>query len=257
MVGSLPMARSQLNGKAAKNTKLEVSSIRTNAGTQTRAAINEEVVADYAERMIAGDRFPPVVVFHHKGELILADGFHRLRARRTAKFETIEAEVHEGTRLDALKFSLSANHRHGLRRTNEDKRHAVEIALREFPAWSDRAVAQLCGVTHPSVGTVRHQLVNLSSCEKRLGRDGKRRRVVENPDRSMEPLSLLSRTENGKDRGASGIVMEIVAKLAGLQTSLKTALSRFPSERPVILALLRKVRADLAQMEREIPQIGR
>jgi hypothetical protein len=251
------MTRSQLNGKAAESTKLEVSSIRTNAGTQSRAAINEEVVADYAERMIAGDRFPPVVVFRHNGDYILADGFHRLRARRLAKFDTIETEVHEGTRLDALKFSLSANHRHGLRRTNEDKRHAVEIALREFPGWSDRAVAQLCGVSHPSVGTVRHQLVNLSSCEKRLGRDGKRRRVVQNPDRSTEPLSLLSRTDNGKDRGGSGIVMEIAAKLADLQTSLKTALGRFPIERPVILGLLRKVRADLAQMEQEIAKAGR
>jgi hypothetical protein len=163
--------------------------------------------------------------------------------------------------LDAVKFSLSANHWHGLRRTNEDKRHAVAIALHEFPAWSDRAVAELCGVTHPSVGAVRRQLENFTSCEKRLGRDGKRRKVVENPDRSLEVYSLPPRTENSENRGTNDIendiAMEIAAKLADLQTTLKTAVGRFPSERPVILALLRKVRADLAQMEQEIAWTGR
>jgi hypothetical protein len=245
------------NCRPSRTARLRVLLIRTDAGTQSRAAINDQAVADYAERMIAGDRFPPVVVFRHNGDFILADGFHRLRARRLAKFETIEAEVHEGTRLDALKFSLSANHRHGLRRTNEDKRHAIEIALHELPAWSDRAVAQLCGVTHPSVGVVRRQLVNFTSCEKRLGRDGKRRKVVETPGRITEAYSLPPRTENAENRGTNSISMEVAAKLADLQTTVKTALGRFPSERPVILALLRKVRADLAQMEQEMSKAGR
>jgi hypothetical protein len=256
------MNRARADSKPQRITRLRLEQIRTDAGTQSRAAINDEAVADYAEGMIAGHRFPPIVVFHHKGDYILADGFHRLRARRLARFETIEAEVHQGTRLDAVKFSLSANHRHGLRRTNEDKRHAVEIALHEFPAWSDRAVANLCGVTHPSVGAVRRQVVNFTTCEKRLGRDGRRRKVVENPDRSItEVYSLPPRTENGENRGANDIAndiaMEIAAKLADLHTTLKTAVGRFPSERPVILALLRKVRADLAQMEQDIAWAGR
>jgi hypothetical protein len=163
--------------------------------------------------------------------------------------------------LDAVKFSLSSNQGHGLRRTNEDKRHAVEIALHEFPAWSDRAVAQLCGVTHPSVGAVRRQLENFTSCEKRLGRDGKRRKVVENPDRSTEVYSLPPRTENSENRGANDIendiAMEVAAKLADLETTVKTALTRFPGEWPVVLSLVRKAKSDLAQMEQEIVRAGR
>jgi hypothetical protein len=250
------MNRARADSKPQRITRLRLEQIRTDAGTQSRAAINDEVVADYAEGMIAGHRFPPVVVFHHVGDYILADGFHRLRARRLAKFETIEAEVHQGTRLAAVKFSLSANHRHGLRRTNEDKRHAVEIALHEFPAWSDRAVANLCGVTHPSVGAVRRQLENFTSCEKRLGRDGKRRKVVENPDRSPEVYSLPPRTENGENR-ANDIVMEVAAKLADLETTVRSALTGFPGQWPVVLSLVRKAKSDLAQMEQELVRAGR
>jgi hypothetical protein len=73
------MHRARADSKPQRITRLRLEQIRTDAGTQSRAAINDEVVADYAEGMIAGHRFPPIVVFHHKGDYILADGFHRLR----------------------------------------------------------------------------------------------------------------------------------------------------------------------------------
>jgi ParB-like chromosome segregation protein Spo0J len=96
--------------------RLRLPQIRTNAGTQTRVLVDEAAVADYAEAMIAGDRFPPVVVFFDGRDYILADGFHRIRAARQARYETIQAEVRQGTRTDALQFSLASNHSHGLRR---------------------------------------------------------------------------------------------------------------------------------------------
>jgi hypothetical protein len=43
--------------KPVRKVKLAVSSIRANAGTQSRAAISEATVAEYAEAMIRGDRF--------------------------------------------------------------------------------------------------------------------------------------------------------------------------------------------------------
>jgi hypothetical protein len=119
---------------------LKLKAIQTDAGTQTRARLDEMTVADYAEAMIRGEKFPPVTVFPNNGDLVLADGFHRLKAARKARFEKIDAEVRMGTRTDALKFSLQSNHAHGLRRTNDDKRHAVTIALKEFTDWSDGAI---------------------------------------------------------------------------------------------------------------------
>jgi uncharacterized ParB-like nuclease family protein len=47
--------------------------------------IDDAVVSDYAERIEAGDTFPPVVVFQgDDGQLILADGFHRYHAYKKA-----------------------------------------------------------------------------------------------------------------------------------------------------------------------------
>jgi hypothetical protein len=246
------MRGSQSDKRPARIARLRLSLIRTDAGTQTRARIDDVTVAEYAERMIAGDRFPPVVVFRSNGTYLLADGFHRLLARKLAKFERIDAEVRQGTRLDALKFSLSANHQHGLRRTNEDKRHAVEIALREFPGWADRAIAQVCGVSHPSVGAARRQLVNFTSCGKRLGRDGKHRRLAVKQGKSREPYALPGSPANGAERAAHDLTLEVAQMFGNLETTVKSALSRFPGERHLILGLIQKVKSDLTHLEQEI-----
>jgi len=102
------------------------------------------------------------------------------------------AIVHAGGRREALKFALGSNAAHGLRRTNKDKRKAVEIALREYPKLSNRAIAELCKVSPGMVDEMRNtQLPKLGS--SRIGKDGKVRRViavVSNPDRKPAPQQL-------------------------------------------------------------------
>lgn len=61
----------------------------------------------------------------------LADGFHRTAAAKSAGLAEIDADVRQGTRRDAILFSVGANAAHGLRRTNADKRRAVETLLRD------------------------------------------------------------------------------------------------------------------------------
>ena len=75
------MSRHTPSVKPVRKMTLVVSSIRANAGTQSRATISEATVAEYAEAMVRGDRFPPVIVFESEEGLILADGFHRLEQR--------------------------------------------------------------------------------------------------------------------------------------------------------------------------------
>src|SRR5208283_3447748 len=153
--------------------RLRLDSIRLDAGTQTRAHIDDITVAEYAEAMLRGDRFPPVVVFQHDGDFVLADGFHRVKAARRAKLKQILAEVRQGVRSDALRFALGANHKHGLRRTNADKRRAVEMAIAGFGNLSDRLLAEMCGVSQTFVSNLRHQLTTVVSSKPRLGKDGK------------------------------------------------------------------------------------
>jgi uncharacterized ParB-like nuclease family protein len=148
---------------------IDTAVIRVDGGTQTRAAIDDEVVEDYAEAMASGKALPPVVVFHDGTAYWLADGFHRLAAAIQAGKGTIAAEIRAGGRLDAVRHALGANHGHGLRRTNADQRRCVELALQYFNGQSDRALAELCGVGHQLVGEVRGDLaapVSLTSDSK-------------------------------------------------------------------------------------------
>lgn len=174
--------------------KIGLSDIITDGGTQSRVAVSPEVVIEYAERMRAGDVFPPVVVFHDGTRYHLADGFHRVLATERAGLGAVEVDVRKGTRQDALLYSIGANATHGLRRTNADKRHCVELALAEWPRWSDRRIAKACGVDDKTVGAVRSgstaEIPQFQEPAKRIGKDGKERVMPEKPSfRRAAPAS--------------------------------------------------------------------
>jgi hypothetical protein len=164
--------------------KLKLTEIVTDAGTQVRAGLNEATVADYAEALADGAKFPPVIVFHDGSRYIAADGFHRIHAAIRIGATQIECDIRKGDRTDALLFALGCNALHGLRRTNADKRHAVGMALKEFPKLSDRALAEICLVGNDLVGEVRRSQLSVSdSCSPptRIGLDGRERRFPPPP----------------------------------------------------------------------------
>jgi hypothetical protein len=139
---------------------LAIDKLRRDGGTQPRAAISEAVIADYAEAMQGGADFPPVVVFYDGTDHWLADGFHRAEASLRSGRSQVEADIRQGTRRDAILFSVGANAEHGQRRTNADKRRAVETLLRdeEWSRWADREIARRAAVTTPFVSKVRAEL---------------------------------------------------------------------------------------------------
>lgn len=144
---------------------LEISQIRMDGGTQPRAQLNWLVIDEYAESMKSGVKFAPVTVFYDGKEHWLADGFHRVNAALQAEKETITADVHQGTRRDAVLWSVGANADHGLRRTNEDKRRAVMSLLNdsEWVQWSDNEIARRCKVSQPFVSKIRASLITVIS----------------------------------------------------------------------------------------------
>jgi protein gp37 len=136
---------------------VDIQLIRTDGGTQPRAEISNEVVQDYAQDMLQGAKFPAVVVFYDGADYWLADGFHRVAAAKVARLAEIDADVRQGSLEDAKWYSYSVNQSHGLRRTNADKRRAVEAALAHSNARgkSDNEVARHCGVSQPLVSSMR------------------------------------------------------------------------------------------------------
>ena len=141
-------------------------------GTQTRAATNDEAIDSYAEAMEGGAEFPPVIAYFDGTKYWLADGFHRYLANKRLERQEILAEVHEGSRGDALICALGANAENGLYRTNADKRSSVEIALEEWPDKSNAYLAEICKVSVEFVRKVRKAL-GIMSPEKVTGKDGK------------------------------------------------------------------------------------
>lgn len=149
---------------------LRISQIRRDGGTQSRAGIDEETVADYARDMLAGAIFPAAKTWFDGTDFWLEDGFQRIAAAERIGRTTFAAEVRQGTRRDAVLASCGANADHGLRRKTEDKERAVLTLLEdpEWGQWSDREIARRCRVSHDFVGKVaeRHGLTGRASSEK-------------------------------------------------------------------------------------------
>jgi len=159
---------------------LKLDQIRIDGDTQPRVAINEQVVADYAELYANGVDLPPLTVFYDGTAYWLADGFHRFLANKRIDCEYVFAEVHQGTVQDARWHSFGANAAHGLRRTNADKEKAVRAALAhpKGVGMSDRDLAQHVGVTNKTVGKYRCEMESteeIPQLRTRTGQDGRTR----------------------------------------------------------------------------------
>jgi hypothetical protein len=159
---------------------LKFSQIRIDGGTQMRVSINQDKVSEYAEKMREDGKFPPLKATFDGTVYWLYDGFHRYFAAQAAGATTIEVDYKPGTMEDAQDLALGANDDHGLPRSNEDKRKAVEtaLAMERHSKKSDREIGRLCKVSHTLVAAVRNPDVkkqqtknNLKSLEKSVAKD--------------------------------------------------------------------------------------
>jgi hypothetical protein len=190
------------------NEMLSPGVIRIDGGTQPRAALKEGLVEEYRAEMAAGAEFPPVIVFYDGTEYWLADGFHRWHATMRLGAGNVAADIREGTHRDAILYSLSANATHGMRRSAEDKRHAVERILRdrEWRKLADREIARHCAVSPQTVGTYRKRLESEAEAVKTAS-------VQSGQIEKAEP----EKTERQVRRGGSAYTMrtERIGKVAG------------------------------------------
>jgi hypothetical protein len=177
--------------------RVAISCIVDDTTIQCRAGEDMDTVEEYLEAMKAGAEFKPVDLFGSPDRAWIGDGWHRYMARVRGGFEDIEAILHPGERLDALRFALSANTTHGRRRTNADKRAAVGNALREWGHYTDRAIAEMCAVSHVLVGKARRELEggngNGFQCSTRTTVDGR-----------QYPARRIPRSTGSKSREAVG-----------------------------------------------------
>ncbi len=140
-----------------KTKAFSVDLPRIDGNTQSRLAINEDVVGDYADLIAASNGewpFPPIDVFHDVTDYFVADGFHRFLAARRSKRGSIPCRIHKGTAKDARIFGMTANDRHGLRMSQADKRACVGWLLDNGGKMTQKALAESAGVSARMVSTI-------------------------------------------------------------------------------------------------------
>ena len=188
-----------------------LDAIRIDGGTQSREKIDEIIVGEYADLIEDGVVFPAVRVYFDGVSHYLADGFHRYHAHRKAGKGAIEADVEKGTLRDAILYSLGANHEHGLRRSNADKRKAVQAMLDDFEwqEWSNGEIARRCHVSERLVANMRgsdapevrkFKMADGTIAEKRV------------PKRAEKPDPIVQAAELIVDNEHEEMVAELVAE---------------------------------------------
>lgn len=140
---------------------------------QSRAEIDLSIVDEYAQMMEEGITFDAVEgVQDDTGEIYIWDGTHRGEAAKKAG-TTLLVHLRSGTKTDAEWLALTANQKHGLRRTNQDKQRVVRQALLHpyGVQLSNREIARHCGVSDKAVGNIRREMeasAKISQIDKRI-----------------------------------------------------------------------------------------
>jgi hypothetical protein len=226
-------------------SNLAFSKIRMDGDAQMRAKLDEERIAEYAERIKAGDKFPPIVVFYDPtaGDYWPADGFHRIEAAKRAGLTYFPALKKPTTGkyagMDARRAArwyaaTEANHNHGLPYSNKDKQRAVDAVLQDPKGaqLSDREIARMCRVSHTLVSGRRAKLTGklCQSGDTRRGGDGRviktgnigRGRGAIKSQATPAPPAAPSDTESPAE---SGPAVAVVAKQDDLPAAPSSSLA--------------------------------
>lgn len=254
----------------ADQHELTLAQIRRDGGTQARAGNNETVLEEYTAAMReerwtwhAGNR---LIVFHDGTDYWLGDGFHRAESASRAGLPSVPCEVRQGNRREAVLFACGANDSHGLRRTRDDVRRAIEILLRdeEWGQWSSREIGRRVGCSDVTVSTVRRELestAQIKQLTERMGADGKTRSLPAAPaapiyddspltDEELHDLSLLGGLElHGASTSSMGLP-QITLMNARDDWGYKE--TRSPGGWRIELDQMRKIEESKAQAKAEI-----
>ncbi|MFJ8493748.1 streptomycin biosynthesis protein [Streptomyces sp. NPDC094038] len=119
---------------------------------------------------------PPILV--QRATCRVVDGMHRVQAAAARGDDRILVQYFEGDDAESFVQSVRVNVAHGLPLSVVEREMAAERIIRAYPGWSDRAIAEVAGLSAPTVGSIRRRSTE-NSCQlsKRMGRDGRMRPV--------------------------------------------------------------------------------
>ncbi|HWS48126.1 MAG TPA: hypothetical protein VN636_19845 [Acidimicrobiia bacterium] len=162
---------------------------------------DEGLCPEQVERLTElGGSWPPILVMRAGGFVV--DGAHRVAAARRLGLSQLAAVPFDGSVEEAFVEFLRRNVTHGLLLTLPERKRAAVRVLRLHGSWSDRRVAELCGISPKTVGRLR---LGVRTCpteedpqldsERRVGRDERARPVRRGSVRSRVVEALQEQPE--------------------------------------------------------------
>jgi hypothetical protein len=110
--------------------RLRIADVLVGSGADWAAYLDSERVGHYVQNL---EGLPPVVVFDTEDGLLLTDGYHRVAAAQRRGAETIDAEVRDGSREDALRYAAEL----GAAQRGVSLQDALAYIKRRSGRWSE------------------------------------------------------------------------------------------------------------------------
>lgn len=141
--------------------ELAIGVIKADSKYQSRVAIDPEHVKHLASLMDLEIELRPIVVFRDPKTKVMrtADGFHRLRAHRSRRMESIRAFVIDGGEDELILYSVSANLENSKPTSRDDRKKAAMMLLENETTrkLSINEIAKRCGLNRTSVTNYRNE----------------------------------------------------------------------------------------------------
>jgi ParB-like chromosome segregation protein Spo0J len=143
--------------------RIALALIRLEASVWPRKGFDHDRVDDFAELYKAQELevLPPVVIIHDgAGQYLVCDGHHRIAALHKlgadAALTVTEAlPSDQSPEQYAFEYAVQTAAHAAKPLTRAERNAAVERFLDEPTEWSDRRIADICGVSHQTVGRRR------------------------------------------------------------------------------------------------------
>jgi hypothetical protein len=199
---------------------ISLDAINITGGTQSRLKIDEDYVEEILGKMKEDTEYQPVTAFFDGKEYWLADGFHRYHATRKNGKASIKCNVTHGLLRDAILYSKSANNRHGLPPTLQDKLHNAKELIEDFEwgEWSNREIGRICDVSHVTVAKLR--VGKVPEKVKFVNKDGEVKTRTTKPPKAEKTFELpatatpATPVDDGKQQEAIDFLVQENEKLS-------------------------------------------
>lgn len=197
---------------AGKSQYIGIHDVTAVKKYQGRKKLDKSTIDEYCELIQKSNEHwafdSPCTVYRIDGKLFLTDGFHRYQASKISGKQKIRVIIKDGAHHKALEDALKSNHRHGLRRTNADKRNCVHMALEDevLGKWSDRKIAVTCDVSHTMVAQMRGDVATVAT-SPRQSSDG--RRVLSASEKNDQKQKIEDELNEYPDASSRAIAAKV------------------------------------------------